>query len=275
MLALFVLGVAAPAQAACPASMPDALFKNCISEEMEGIYALLVDNQITLAAHEATIVALEAENADLQTQLDAVGGGIEGLDSYLWVDEATDSVYIEGANVFIQSGSGATDDNGSLTGLGNLIVGYNEDAAEDEVRTGSHNLVVGEEHDWTSYGGLLAGFNNTVSGPYASVSGGHYNTASANSASVSGGQSNTAGAQAASITGGISGDASGAASSITGGYEGTAEGDFSTVSGGLYNTGTGEYSWAGGGYYNIAYGNKSSVYGGYSNTITADYDYGP
>ena len=34
-----------------------------------------------------------------------------------------------GVNVHIVSGSGATDDNGTLRGLGNLIVDYDEDPA--------------------------------------------------------------------------------------------------------------------------------------------------
>ena len=31
-------------------------------------------------------------------------------------------------------------------------------------RTGSHNLVVGDDHEWTSYGGLVAGYTTTTSG---------------------------------------------------------------------------------------------------------------
>ena len=54
------------------------------------------------------------------------------------------------------------------------------------------NLVVGPEHSWTSYGGLIAGYNNTVTGAYSSVSGGYDNTASGGYSSVSGGNSNTA-----------------------------------------------------------------------------------
>jgi len=51
------------------------------------------------------------------------------------------------------SGSGATE--GMINGLGNLIVGYNEDVGSNATRTGSHNLVVGIEHSYSSYAGSL------------------------------------------------------------------------------------------------------------------------
>ena len=49
-------------------------------------------------------------------------------------------------NVHVQSGEGATWGTGSyssgtVNGLGNLIVGYNEDSGN--TKTGSHNVVIG------------------------------------------------------------------------------------------------------------------------------------
>ena len=41
-----------------------------------------------------------------------------------------------------------------------------------DVRTGSHNLVLGDENNYSSYGGQVAGSDNTISNGYASVSGG-------------------------------------------------------------------------------------------------------
>ena len=55
-------------------------------------------------------------------------------------------------------------------------------------RTGSHHLIVGSEHSYSSYGGLVAGWGNTISGTYSSVSGGWKNSASGPLSSVSGGQ---------------------------------------------------------------------------------------
>ncbi|HLK10995.1 MAG TPA: hypothetical protein VKW76_06410 [Candidatus Binatia bacterium] len=62
------------------------------------------------------------------------------------------------------------------------------------LKTGSHNLVVGDGHTYTSFGGLVAGSHNAVTGPAASVGGGAGNRASGIGASVSGGSNVTAGA---------------------------------------------------------------------------------
>lgn len=92
-------------------------------------------------------------------------------------------VIFTGVNIHVRSGFGFTDDAGS--GSGNLIVGYNENLFGNP-RTGAHNLVVGAGHDYSSCGGFVAGFGNTISGRYASVSGGAENTARGNVSSVSG-----------------------------------------------------------------------------------------
>ena len=95
-----------------------------------------------------------------------------------------------------------------LTGrLGNLIIGYNEQALAGpplprEVRTGSHNLVVGDFHTYTSFGGFVAGNQNRVTHKHASVSGGTDNSASGAYSSVSGGHRNRASGIAASVSGG-------------------------------------------------------------------------
>ena len=119
---------------------------------------------------------------------------------------------IEGVNVHIRSGGGATDDNGALTGLGNFIVGYNElpkeFAASD--RGGAHNLIVGPRHKYSSFGGFVAGLVNTISGRSASVTGGGLNLASGIAASVSGGEGNVASGPLSSVSGGFENTASGA-----------------------------------------------------------------
>ena len=91
-----------------------------------------------------------------------------------------------------------------LTGLGNLIVGYNRppEGLSDGERVGSHTLIIGDEHRYSSAGGLIAGFRSTVSGVAASVSGGAGNGASGRVASVSGGESNQASGDGASVSGG-------------------------------------------------------------------------
>ena len=127
------------------------------------------------------------------------------------------TIRFHGANVQIVNGTGITD--GVVDGAGNLIVGYNELRGAGDDRSGSHNLVVGKEHNFTTFGGLVAGRTNTLGGIHASVSGGRFNAASGNYASVSGGKLNTA---------------SGTDSSVSGGNSRSALGDDDWVAGSLF-----------------------------------------
>ena len=105
-------------------------------ETLEAENASLVD---TIAEQAATITALEGEvnamsaeyltSADLSGyateswvsgqgySTDAVDSDLQDLSSYLSVDTSSDEIVFSGANVFIQSGSGYTDDDGTLLGL--------------------------------------------------------------------------------------------------------------------------------------------------------------
>jgi hypothetical protein len=132
-------------------------------------------------------------------------------------------IFITGANLHIVNGIGRTictgDEGepipGCPNGLGNLIVGYNESRGED-IRTGSHNVVVGIQHNFASVGGLVVGEFHTLSGDFAVVTGGQSNTASGSHSSVSGGQGNV------------------------------ASGDYATVGGGFFATASSFGSWAAG-----------------------------
>jgi hypothetical protein len=256
--------------------------------EVNENFQALVNAVTTLESQVATI---QANNALL-------------LDPYLTISSATINglagphVILHDANLHIQSGSGATD--AAVNGLGNLLVGYNE-APISPSRGGSHNLIVGPQHNYPSYGGFMAGRYNTVSGIYSSVSGGEGNTASGGVSSVSGGYINNASSGWSSISGGAdntaSGDyssvsggfgnganaplssisggyenaASGYAASVSGGFENTASNWYSSISGGRDNTADGGYSVVGGGWSNTASGMYSSVSGGYNHSMTYDY----
>jgi hypothetical protein len=144
--------------------------------------------------------------------------GIGSLETtFAGVSRAGDLLTFSGMNVQVVGGSGQT---AGVNGLGNLIVGYNENNVA-ATRTGSHNLVVGYDHEYTSSGGLVAGWRNTVSGTSSSVLGGRLNTASENYSSVSGGMQNTAG---------------GFYSVISGGQGNTTSANYSSISGGQGNT---------------------------------------
>jgi hypothetical protein len=198
------------------------------------------------------------------------------------------TVRISGANLQIVNGLGATNGNpgdpyatepGStaMNGLGNLIIGYGElPLSSTADRTGSHYLVVGPGHSYSSFGAalvgeshrstapyaaVLGGKNNRSIGAFASVSGGEGNTASGSGATVSGGSGNLASGYAASILGGLRCLASGTDASVAGGYKSRATGDLSSVGGGDRCEANGIYSSASGGSARIADGAQDWVAG--------------
>ena len=164
------------------------------------------------------------------------------------------TLQFSGINVQVVSGSGAT--RGAVNGKGNLIVGYNEGTL-GQTRTGSHNLVVGDEHEYTSFGGFVAGFRNTVNAPSASVSGGGCNVAGVGplpgacslgpgSMSVSGGAFNLATGNSSSVSGGSHNGASAYYASVSGGVGNMASGNIASVSGGAFLTQPTAHGWAAG-----------------------------
>jgi len=97
-------------------------------------------------------------------------------------------VIFSGVNLHVESGSGTTAEAGAPTGLGNLIVGYNEmPVPTGGSRIGSHNLVVGPSHAFTSTGGAVFGDNNLISGQSATILGGSHNSATGPDSSILGG----------------------------------------------------------------------------------------
>ncbi|RDV37656.1 hypothetical protein DV096_14225 [Bradymonadaceae bacterium TMQ3] len=191
-------------------------------------------NAIMLYTHRTEIAALERVTQDMNRTI--VNG--------------QPAVTFTGVNVHVRNGLGSTDgDTGSgaqVNGLGNLIVGYDESRAFGRNKSGSHNLVVGSEHNYESYGGLVAGFRNTVSGSYAAISGGSASRASGEYSSISGGYNNDASGYHATVSGGNQNTASGWYSSVSGGYQNTASGYHATVSGGRERSVAGSYYWRAG-----------------------------
>jgi hypothetical protein len=158
-------------------------------------------------------------------------------------------VTMTGANLHLVNGLGSTDcsdEQGEIPNcpneLGNLIVGYNESRGQDgpDIRTGSHNVVVGQEHNFSSFGGVVVGLHNEISFAFASVSGGSSNIASGPASSVSGGGGSPF------TVGGTGNTASGELSSVSGGSGNTASGVGSSVSGGLNRTAAGVADWVAG-----------------------------
>ena len=193
-------------------------------------------------------------------QLQAFSSGVNALPC---ASQVGNDVFFNGCNVNVRSGSGST--NGTVNGKGNVIIGYNEGAG---ATTGSHNLIVGTGHSFSSFGGIVAGHKNSIEAPFASVTGGTYNTASGYTSSVSGGTRNYASAYYSSVSGGRQNSATAYAASVSGGYGNQATGEAASVSGGAFNYATTSSASVSGGRNNHAQGDYSSVSGGGFNYAT-------
>lgn len=214
------------------------------------------------------IAELRARVAELERMVAGLAVGAQKLDQRTaCISRIGSDTYFTGCNVHVRDGSGDTD--GDTNGLGNLVIGYNEAYVPGSGRGGSHNLVVGSEHSYSSFGGFVAGFYNTVSAPYASVSGGAFNIASMNRASVAGGERNRASALASFAAGGADNTAAGEHALVVGGLNNAARGNAATVTGGAMNSAPGEAAIVAGGSGNRAEGIYSSVIGGELNHALA------
>src|SRR6185503_15556504 len=124
----------------------------------------------------------------------------------------------------IVNGSGHT--GRATNGLGNVVIGYDEHPSGYD-QTGSHNLVLGENQQFGSYGGIAGGYHNTLTAPFSAAFGA-FNTANGTASSVSGGDTNTASGSGSSVSGGYSNTADGYLSSILGGAEHTVSAGYGT-----------------------------------------------
>ncbi|TAH42698.1 MAG: hypothetical protein E6Q43_07130 [Dokdonella sp.] len=241
-----------------------------VNENFGAVETAVDDNAVDIAALQAAVAALQANDATQQATINAQAATIASLQSDLAAvqdnsvldldglltlvnDPATSQLTARFSAVNVQVVNG-TNDTENTNGLGNLIVGYNEDAGiaafcsngdyADETtctsnggiwavnqRTGSHNLILGQANAYSRYGGLVAGSFSIVNGIFASVSGGQRNMARGRYSSVSAGLINTA---------------IGDSSSVNGGYFNTTSGPYSSVSGGANRSATGGYDWRAG-----------------------------
>jgi hypothetical protein len=227
------------------------------------------------------IAELKAQVAALQSQVHALQSQVAALQSnhalllgpFVTVDPEPENgvigpnITFKGANIHIESGSGSTNDNGNSTGLGNLIIGYDETGTGSNLppysntsRSGAHNLILGryntfnkaawggivggEGNQLNNYGGLVTGKTNLASGPYCTVLAGFGNEARGNQSCVVGGLFNLViggdsvnvsgvdniewGLASATLSGGINED-NGFASAVVGGnFNGFFSSSFST-----------------------------------------------
>lgn len=241
-------------------------------------------------ANAADLSALYAKVAELEERLEIMEENtVLGLDGYVQLDRSVPgrpTAMFAGLNVQIVNGRGQTE---SINGLGNLIVGYDEPrvggvlmcsdgrystqsscVGNGEVwstihKSGSHNVVVGKENNYSRYGGIVTGLANSITARFATVTGGLKNIARGLHSSVSGGTDNVVTGDRASVNGGLRNTAAGLYSNVTGGSDNTAAGERSSVTGGLYNKAEGIFASVTGGRNNLAGGDSASVTGGFEN----------
>ncbi len=252
-------------------SVTDAQIPNNITIDQAANASTAGDADTVDGQHAAAFAAaahLHDDRYYTKAQVDALEARIVALETLLAkVSLVGNNMVFSGVNVQVKSGSGAT--NGAINGLGNLIVGYNESSGQ--IRTGSHNMIIGMKHTYSSYGGLVAGYRNSITGISSSVSGGQINTASGFNSSISGGNGNETSGDFSSVSGGASNMANGSYSSVSGGTGNTASGSYASVSGGNGNTASGLDSSVSGGLNNTVSGNYSSISGGGGNMASGNY----
>lgn len=101
----------------------------------------------------ADIASLQAQTAYLESAVSPLAS----LAPFVSVSQdalnglAGPHILFTGANVHVRNGGGGTVDD-EPNGLGNLILGYDENGAAYE-RSGQHNLIVGANHGFTGSGG--------------------------------------------------------------------------------------------------------------------------
>lgn len=290
-----LLAIAVAPVGAAPPGEPFKELETRVDELTERVDAVETDvKDIDDRLSEVVEVVDVAEAFDMCVRV--IEGELGGLPGPHWI--------FSGCNVHVRAKNLATD--ATPNGLGNLIVGYNEgrcrsldsDIPSDNPnqpggfpdacltdeecgegrfcdftgRQGSHNLVVGHQHGYPSFGAILGGRLNVASGRHATVAGGDTNRASGEFASVAGGSLNHAAGRASQVTGGIRNVASGERSTVVGGGglgPVLIEGPEDSVD--CPNRAEGLYSVVVGGCGNVAGARSTAVLGGHGNTANGQY----
>ncbi len=106
-----------------------------------------------------------------------------------------------------------------VNGLGNLIIGYNSNGSI----TGSHNLIMGDSNNASSFGAIVSGLYNSSSAPFSTVLNGFQNNSISLCSTILGGQGNNSTGNFSLIADGVNNVANGAYSSVVDGYTCTAD----------------------------------------------------
>ena len=272
-----------------------AQLQNTISENQNTIAAqqtTIATQENTISNLQTTISSIDASLNDqilqtnqLQNSLAVIQANtvleLDGFLSLQNIDGNYTAVFTE-MNVQIDNGLGTE----SLNGLGNLYLGYNDttpDTTEfcldaqyfnefqceegnsiwlSNVRTGSHNLILGKGHSYLGYGAIIGGKNNVSIGNYSSVLNGEANISAGKYSVVTSGEINRAIAEYSVVLSGAYNKAIEEQSVVITGTSNTAEGFGAVVVTGQFNQALGTKSVVSGGWTNKTMGNYSSVSGG-------------
>lgn len=242
-----------------------------------------LDNRVTTLSSNITNLQTNVSNINNNTVLQLDKLLTYGVDS-----KGYPIALFSGVNLQVVNG----DISNATNGLGNIIIGYNFDrTAGGEIcslggltdltsctnaggtwaishKTGSHNFVGGPNNSYSSYHGMVLGFNNAINNAYANVTGGSENIASAFGSTVTSGYANIASGTFSSAAGGSNNKAIGPTSNVSGGYQNTASGASSSILGGAQNTANASVSSVSGGNQNTASSGASSVSGGFNRSAT-------
>jgi len=264
---------------------------------LDSIETIITQLQNDLVAANSTISQLQSNlnSANLTISLlqtdinDIENNTVLELDGLLKLSviDGHDTAEFTDVNIQLNNGTNTTD--GTVNGLGNFIIGYNEvlpfapmfcsdpqytDSAscisnlnqwDNNVHTGSHNLIVGRGQSYTKYSSLVSGLVNVANYQYTALIGGTKNIASGVFSTITGGIENIASGQRSSISGGKNNIASGIDTSILGGHNNVAFGTSSSISGGTGNLTFGIASNISGGEDNNTIAAHSHIGGGRKN----------
>jgi trimeric autotransporter adhesin len=239
---------------------------------------------VQLNALKTRVATLESDNIELRANVEAATLLVESAQAdtdlvtlklaHVSVSSDGRDIFVDGANLHIRNGAGGTR---TSNGVGNLVLGYDEpvdsyafydttgtgvEQQGGSQKTGSHNLVIGDGHSYTSFAGIVAGRNNRGTGAYATITAGEANIARGAGASVSGGSRNLAKGSLAAVSGGLDNDATGDNASVSGGAANVASGARASVLAGSGNSAEGPESAIVSGSGNRAIGPQSSVLAG-------------
>ncbi len=224
----------------------------------------IINNLTTVTTNEAlsanqgkilkdSVDALNVIVDDLETRLSALEVVLAGVtQSANVITFAGKDVIVSGGDLQVHKGTG---NSGTPNTTGNLIVGFNAARASGSDKSGSHNIIVGDNHNYTSTDGIVSGYQNSISGG-ASIIAGRENIASGTYSAILGGKTDTI-----STTGLYAG--------IVSGEGNMADQDYSSIIGGKLNTTLTNWTVVTGGYLNSAGAAYSTISGGKGNSITS------